>query len=79
MEIITASDFKARCLAILDRVQRTGERIVISKRGLPVAELGPAARANEEYPQLALKGTVAVLGDVLAPAAPEHFWESLRQ
>lgn len=29
METVTASDFKARCLALLDRVQETGERIVI--------------------------------------------------
>ncbi len=33
METIDASDFKARCLAILDRVQATGERVVILKRG----------------------------------------------
>ena len=45
MESINASDFKARCLAILDRVSATGERIVTLKRGQPVAELCPA----EEY------------------------------
>ena len=33
METINASDFKTRCLAPLDRVQKTGERIVILKRG----------------------------------------------
>ncbi|MYF89142.1 MAG: type II toxin-antitoxin system Phd/YefM family antitoxin, partial [Boseongicola sp. SB0676_bin_33] len=30
---INASDFKARCLAILDNVHETGERVVILKRG----------------------------------------------
>lgn len=39
METINASDFKARCLALLDQVQETGERIVILKRGRSVAEL----------------------------------------
>lgn len=33
METINASDFKTRCLAPLDRVQKTAERIVILKRG----------------------------------------------
>ena len=79
MEIVTASDFKARCLAILDRVQQTGERIVISKRGLPVAELGPATKANQEYPQFDLKNSVTVLGDIVEPAVPEHHWESLER
>ena len=41
METVNASDFKARCLALLDRVQETGERIVILKRGRPVAEPSP--------------------------------------
>ena len=55
METINASDFKARCLAILDRVAATGERVVILKRGRPVAELGPASRTSAEYPQLELE------------------------
>ena len=77
METINASDFKARCLAILDRVAATGERVVILKRGRPVAELGPASRASAEYPQLELEGTVIVIGDIVAPAVPEEHWESL--
>ena len=79
METINASDFKARCLAILDRVSATGERIVILKRGRPVAELGPAKHTRAEYPQLELKGTVTVIGDIVGPAVPEEHWESLGQ
>ena len=77
MDTINASDFKARCLAILDRVQATGERVVILKRGQPVAELWPASRTQAEYPQLELKGTVIVTSDIVEPAVPEEHWESL--
>ncbi len=77
METINASYFKARCLAILDRVRETGERIVILKRGEPVAELGPPSRAESRYPQAELKGTVTVLGDIVGPVVPEHHWDSL--
>ena len=77
METLNATDFKARCLAILDRVAQTGERVVILKRGQPVAELGPASRTRDTYPQLALKGTVTVVGDIVGPAVPEEHWESL--
>ncbi len=76
METINASEFKARCLAILDRVQATGERVVILKRGRAVAELGPANQSVAEYPQMELKGTVKVVGDILGPAVPDDYWES---
>ncbi len=77
METIHASDFKARCLALLDHVRATGERLVILKRGRPVAELGPVTRAGTGYPQEELKGTVTVVGDIISPAVPEEDWESL--
>lgn len=77
VETIDASDFKARCLAILDRVQATGERVVILKRGRPVAELLPASQSQAEYPQTELKGTVIETGDIVEPAVPEEHWESL--
>ena len=77
METINASDFKARCLAILDRVRETGERVVILKRGRPVAELWPPSRARAEYPQGELKGTVTIVGDIVGPVVPEDHWESL--
>ncbi len=77
METINASDFKARCLAILDRVRDTGERIVILKRGRPVAELVPPSHSASEYPQEELIGTVTVHGDIVGPAIPEEHWEML--
>lgn len=79
METINASDFKARCLAILDRVRDTGERIVILKRGRPVAELGPPSHSESGFPQSELRGTVTVNGDIVGPAVPEDHWESLRR
>lgn len=77
LRTINASDFNARCLAILDRVQATGERFVILKRGRPVAELLPVSQTNAEHPQLKLKGTVTEAGDIVKPAVPEEHWESL--
>ena len=73
METINASHFKTQCLSILDRVQMTGERVLILKRGRPVAELLPASRTHAEYPQLELKGTVTELGDIVKPAIPEEY------
>ncbi|MCY3506943.1 MAG: type II toxin-antitoxin system prevent-host-death family antitoxin [Chloroflexi bacterium] len=38
---MNASDFRAKCLALLDEVAESGEEIVITKRGKPVAKLAP--------------------------------------
>jgi prevent-host-death family protein len=73
---IGASEFKAKCLGILERIARTGERVTILKRGKPVAELGPASSADGAYPQEALRGTVRILGDVIGPVLDPGTWDA---
>jgi prevent-host-death family protein len=59
---VPAGRFKAECLALLDRVEQTGEPLVVTKRGRPVAEVVPVrARAK------GLKGSVIVRGDIVGP------------
>jgi len=43
---VSASRFKAECLAMLDDVAATGEEIVVTKRGLPVARVVPAGTST---------------------------------
>lgn len=49
---VAASEFKAKCLALLDQVAETGETIVVTKRGKPVARVVPPE------PPVSLKGSV---------------------
>jgi prevent-host-death family protein len=72
---ITASDFKARCLRLLDQVSRTGEELVILKRGRPVARVVPA---RDEKPWLALRGRGEFTGDPFASVVAEADIEALR-
>ena len=76
MKKLNSSDFKARCLAILDEVERTGETVIVLKRGRPVAQLSPVFPREGKYPQDALKGTVEILGDVVDPVLPPEAWET---
>lgn len=41
MQTLKASEFKARCLKLMDEVQKTGNEIVITKNGKPVSKLVP--------------------------------------
>ena len=47
---IKASEFKAKCLKLMDEVAETGEEIVITKNGKPVAKLTAYKPAAEEKP-----------------------------
>ncbi|HEY4003145.1 MAG TPA: type II toxin-antitoxin system Phd/YefM family antitoxin [Candidatus Xenobia bacterium] len=73
MKQINASEFKAKCLAILDEVEASGEPVTILKRGRPVAQLLPAPKISR--PQDALRGTVTFYGDVIEPVLPPDAWE----
>jgi len=65
--VIGATEFKAKCLAILDEVSKTGEPVTILKRGRPVASLVPPIALEEEYPQYALMGSVESASDIMGP------------
>lgn len=78
MRAIKASEFKARCLSILDEVARTGEPVAVSKRGRIVAEVvRPRHGKAVRYPQDALRGTGKTVGDIIAPALPAEAWEAV--
>ncbi len=76
MRSIKASEFKAKCLAILDEVSRTGEPVLVLKRGRPVARLLPPMMSEAKHAQLTLKGTFEILGDVIEPAVSVDDWEA---
>lgn len=65
-EKIKASEFKARCLELMDQVARTGRSVTITKRGKPVARLAPLA-AHGGALLGAHRGQIEVLGDIIEP------------
>ena len=76
---IQASEFKAKCLGVLDKVERTGESVIILKRGRPVAQLIPFVSTSDDYPQRTLKGTVEILGDIISPVLPPSDWNATQE
>jgi prevent-host-death family protein len=64
MRSIPAARFKAQCLKLLDEVSETGETIVVTKRGKPVATVAPIEKPRS------LKGSVTYLvsdDELIAP------------
>ena len=78
-EQMAISEFKATCLAVLERVRRTGRSIVITRRGEPVAEVIPPPQTSPGPKWLgALAGRGRITGDLTEPAADTEEWEALR-
>jgi prevent-host-death family protein len=71
-----ASEFKAKCLRLLDRVEAEGETLVITKRGRPVAKVVPASSLRRSL-RGSWKGLVKIKGDVVHFDASRD-WESSR-
>ena len=76
MKTVAAGDFKNRCLALMEEVQKRREPIVITKRGKPVAQLVPVPAADDFYDTF--KGKVTIVGDIVSPIIPLEDWETLK-
>ena len=68
-----ASEFKAKCLQLMDDVANGGGEIIITKHGKPVAKL---ASYREKPNSLfgAGRGRMKILGDIVSPLDVE--WEA---
>jgi prevent-host-death family protein len=80
MQEIAISEFKAKCLAILERVEKTKEPIRITRHGKPVAEVVPATPPAMDRAAWigSMKDSMEILGDIISPATDEDEWEVLR-
>lgn len=68
------TEFRAKCLALLDDVDRTGGTITVTKRGQAVATVEPVRRAAWKSPDGAWAGKVTLSDDVLESDTSE-LWE----
>jgi prevent-host-death family protein len=78
MKSVAVSEFKAHCLSLLEDVARTGEPLLVTKRGKPLARVNPSGQTVAAYPQDTLAGTVTEAGDLVEPVLPLERWASLR-
>jgi prevent-host-death family protein len=60
---ISAGEFKAKCLALMDEIAASGDQLVITKRGRPVARLSP----EPPFVVPDMRGTILYEGDIVSP------------
>jgi prevent-host-death family protein len=79
METISISKFKATCLAVLERVRRTGKSIRITRFGEPVAEVIPPSPENRPKHWIgSMTSTGRIRENIVSPIIDDKEWEVLR-
>ena len=80
MAEMNATAFKAACLEVMDRIAKTREEVIITKRGKPVARLLPVDPPQKTVLFGALKGTFHIPDeDLLTPAPSAREWQVVRE
>jgi prevent-host-death family protein len=75
MTEIGAAEFKARCLRVMDRVSRTRQEVVVTKRGVPLVKVVPLPPARP-FKLGALAGEVEIVGDITRSSYTDAEWEA---
>jgi prevent-host-death family protein len=78
MQEIAISEFKAKCLALLERVCKTKKPIRITRFGRPIAEVFPPSPAQDTDWVGSMADSIEFVGDVVAPVIEERDLEALR-
>ena len=79
MDSMPISRFKATCLAVLERVRRTGRPLRVTRFGKPVADIVPPAADADRGAWLgSLRDTARIRGDIVSPGGKLSDWEASR-
>ena len=73
MKEVKASEFRARCLQIMDEVVETREPVVITKHGKPMCQLTPY-RSKPRTLFAVSQDTIVIRGDIISPLDVD--WEA---
>jgi prevent-host-death family protein len=80
VETISISKFKATCLAVLERVRRTGKPVRVTRFGEAVAEVVPPSPESRPRHWIgSMKGTGFTKGEIISPALRTDEWEALKR
>jgi len=78
-EKVTISEFKATCLRLLANVKKTGNPLLVTRKGEPIALVTPPPPPPRTKSWLgSLKGTIEITGDIISPVVAEKDWEVLQ-
>jgi prevent-host-death family protein len=77
---VAISEFKAKCLSLLDQVSKTKTPLRVTRRGKPIADVIPPEAASEERDWIgSMSGDIEITGDIISPVIATGEIEALNQ
>ena len=77
-QVVNVTEFKAKCLALLDGIEKTGGTITITRRGRPLAKVGPVKATRWKSLEGTWAGKVEIDDDLLM-ADRSDLWDVVRE
>ena len=79
MNEVSISEFKAKCIGLLEQVRKTKQPLRVVRHGKPVAEIVPPTENVDRMEWIgSMQVSAVILGDIISPATDEDDWEVLR-
>ncbi len=76
---VAISEFKAKCLSLLEEVSKTKTPLRVTRRGQAIADVIPASSDVEERNWMgSMSGSIEITGDVLSPVIEIQEIEALK-
>jgi prevent-host-death family protein len=80
MEEVAISEFKTKCLALLERVRQTKKPLRVTRFGKPVADVVPATPDAGQAAWIgSMKDSMQILGDIVSPVVDETDIEAMHE
>ena len=77
---IAISEFKAKCLSLLDQVNKTKTPLRVTRRGKAVADVVPPSSDSDERDWIgSMSGSLEITGDIVSPVIEIQEIEALKQ
>jgi prevent-host-death family protein len=79
MRSMAVGEFKAKCLAVIEEVSVTGQPILLTKRGKPVARVTSLDEGNKSSRSILgrLKHMGSIRGDIVSSEFSDDEWERM--
>jgi prevent-host-death family protein len=79
MQEVAISEFKAKCLSLLEEVSKTKTPLRVTRRGKAIADVIPASSETEERSWIgSMSDTIEIVGDIVAPVIDAETIEALK-
>jgi prevent-host-death family protein len=75
-EEVSISQFKAKCLGLLEQVRKTRRPLRVTKFGKPIADIVPTSAVQDRASWIgSMKDSFEIVGDIVSPANDREEWE----